>query len=166
MSIFETVITILLAILCLLTFFLVIGLIISWSKAKEKVFVTNWANYISVVFPILIFLFNKGSLYGWLLLIIGILMIPYQLTCLSPEGVRLPIFIKGGIDPVENYSYEYTKNGFGHEVLLLCNKNGKSGLPYNIGIKKPKTVKMLADWYGKHDYKNPMLPDDINNEGE
>ena len=156
MEIFKSIFSVILALCAAFLLISDICLFISWHRAKEEAFVTNWTSFIYVLLGIVIAVTNHNDLWGILLLAMALLAIPSQFTCLSPEGVRLPIFIKGGIDPVENYSYEYTKNGFGHEVLLLCNKNGKSGLPYNIGIKNPKTVKMLADWYGKHNYENPL----------
>ena len=156
MNIFQIILTVITALCDAFLLIFDICLLISWLRAKEKAFITNWTGFIYVLLGFSIFTTSHERLYGWLFLVMVVLMILSQFTCISPEGVRLPIFIKGGIDPVDNYSYEYSKNDFGHEVLLLYNKNGKSGLPYNIGIKKPKTVKMLADWYGKHNYENPL----------
>ena len=155
MSTFQIIFSVIIAIFCLLALIFDIVTFISWSKAKEKAIVTNWVNFFYLICPIILFA-NTDSLLGWLLLICGILTIPVQFTCLSPEGIRLPLFIKGGIDPVENYSYEYKQNSLGKDTLYLYNKNKTSGLSYNIGIKKPKTVKILADWYGKHNYENPL----------
>ena len=157
MSTLQIILSVIIAILCAAELVFDISLFLSWSKAKEKAFIANWTNFIYILLAIVVFLPNSKIILGWLFLLFAVLSVPPLFTCLSPEGVRLPIFIKGGIDPVENYSYEYKQNSLGKDTLYLYNKNGKSGLPYNIGIKKTKTVKMLAEWYGKHDYENPLI---------
>ena len=35
---------------------------------------------------------------------------------------------------------------------------------YQFGIKKTKTVTMLADWYPKFEYTNPIVPEDDNDD--
>lgn len=42
------------------------------------------------------------------------------------------------------------------EKLDLFLNDKKLAQSFNLGIKKMKTVKMLADWYGKHGYENPL----------
>ena len=148
-----------LVIVCLLLVFVIIEdilLIISWSKAKEKVFVSNWLSFLSTIFfGLCICLPNYDTPISILYLICLILTIPCQFTCLSPEGIRTA-FKKGGLIPVENLSYEYTKTKFGIDILSLYDEVKSRPSTYNIGIKNPKTVKMLADWYGKHGYENPL----------
>lgn len=155
----DTVDKFFLVIVCLLLVFVIIEdilLIISWSKAKEKVFVSNWLSFLSTIFfGLCICLPNYDTPISILYLIGIILTIPFQFTCLSPEGIRTA-FKKDDLDPVENFSYEYKKNSIGLEQLYIYKKGFKRPTTYNIGIKKPKTVKMLADWYGKHGYENPL----------
>ena len=57
---------------------------------------------------------------------------------------------------MQNLSYEYSKGLFGMEKLDLFLNDKKLAQSFNLGIKKMKTVKMLADWYGKHGYENPL----------
>ena len=57
---------------------------------------------------------------------------------------------------MKNLSYEYGKGLFGIEKLDLFINDKKFAKGFNLGIKKMKTVKMLADWYGKHGYENPL----------
>ena len=153
----EKIFFVIICILIVGTIVIDIALFISWSKAKEKVFVSNWMSFISsVILGLCICLPNYDSPISIAYFICLILLIPCEVTCLSPEGIRTMIFRKGGIEPVENYSYEYTKSKLGIETLHLYAKGKNRPSPYNIGIKKPKTVKMLADWYGKHGYENPL----------
>ena len=147
-------------IVCLFLVFIIIEdifLIRTWSKAKEKVFVSNWLSFLCPVLSVLYLWLSSRNIYIPIaFLICFILIIPCQFTCLSPEGIRTD-FKKGDLDPIENYSYEYRKNAIGLEQLYIYKKGFKRPTTYNIGIKNPKTVKMLADWYGKHGYENPLI---------
>lgn len=157
MDVLQKVLAVLLSVISVIAFALDIGLFISWAKAKERAFIGNWVNIVwSSALSLGLCLYMR-SLAGILLLVTVILVIPVtDIMCLSPEGVRVPVFISGGISPVGNHSYEYKKNSLGMETLCIYNKNSKKGMPYNLGIKSMKTVKMLADWYGKHGYDNPL----------
>ncbi|MBP5581535.1 MAG: hypothetical protein J6X85_07100 [Ruminococcus sp.] len=155
-SVIDIILIVLLVILCIIAIILNITEFISWSKAKEKVFVGNWIN---IALPVILALALqiRPSLITVLFLVMVILTIPIcGFDCLSPEGIRYPIFMNKGISPVANHSYEYKKGLFGIEHLYIYNNRTNKKLSYNIGIKKMKTVKMLADWYGKHGYENPL----------
>jgi len=155
-SVIDIILIVLLVILCIIAIILNITEFISWSKAKEKVFVGNWIN---IALPVILALALqiRPSLITVLFLVMVILTIPIcGFDCLSPEGIRYPIFMNKGISPVDNHSYEYKKGLFGIEHLYIYNNRTYKKLSYNIGIKKMKTVKMLADWYGKHGYENPL----------
>ncbi len=152
----STIFFVIICILCVIGVITDIGLFISWSKAKEKVFVANWISFLTTIFPCAVNLLpGEIDRISIALVIMMILVIPCQFTCLSPEGIRTA-FKKGGLIPVENLSYEYTKTKFGIDILSLYDEGKSRPSTYNIGIKKPKTVKMLADWYGKHNYENPL----------
>ena len=149
-------------VLCIISIILDVGMFISWSKAKEKAFVANWLSFL-----ITVFLFAVNLIPGEIdrisiaLDILMLLVLPCEFTCLSPEGIRTMIFRNKGLNPVENLSYEYKKGRFFENLCIYQNnvKSGSKDLPmrFNIGIKRPKTVKMLADWYGKHGYENPLI---------
>ena len=147
-------------IVCLLLVFIIIEdilIIRSWSKIKEKVFVSNWLSFLCPVLMVLgVWASGRNSYISIAFLICLIFSIPSYITCLSPQGIRTA-FKKDDLDPVENFSYEYKKNSIGLEQLYIYKKGFKRPTTYNIGIKKTKTVKMLADWYGKHDYENPLI---------
>ncbi len=152
----STIFFVIICILCVIGVITDIGLFISWSKAKEKVFVANWISFLTTIFLCAVNLLpGEIDRISIALVIMMILVIPCQFTCLSPEGIRTD-FKKGGLIPVENLSYEYTKTKFGIDILSLYDEGKSRPSTYNIGIKKPKTVKMLADWYGKHNYENPL----------
>ena len=143
-------------ILCVMSVVIDIGLFISWSKAKEKVFVSNWLSFLTtIILCVTNLLPGEADRNSIALVIMMILIIPCEFTCLSPEGMRTMIFMNGGIEPVQNLSYEYRKNSLGLEQLYIYKGQSSRGI-FNVGIKKPKTVKMLADWYGKHGYENPL----------
>ena len=152
----STIFFVIICIICIIAVVVDIGLFISWSKAKEKVFVANWISFLTTIFLCAVnLLHGEIDRISIALVIMMILVIPCQFTCLSPEGIRNMIFRNGGIDPVENISYEYKKGSLGMEQLYIYKGQSSRGT-YNVGIKKPKTVKMLADWYGKHNYENPL----------
>lgn len=152
MSVFDIVITVLLAILCLITIVFDIASFRSWAKAKEKNFIGNWADIIFRVLLAVMFLLRPFSVITVLFLVTLALTTPLAFTCLSPEGMRNAF----GLNPVSNLSYEYKKNNISIETLYIYAQNKPKAAAYNLGIKKPKTVKMLADWYGKHGYENPL----------
>ena len=157
MSKFDIIISVILGLACVGFLIFDISMFISWSKAKEKAFVSNWTSFLmSLLLGVGVVLPNKDSIFSIIYIICLILMLPLEVTCLSPEGIRSSIFKNNGIDPVENYSYEFGKNSLGMETLYIFDSRKTRGIPYNIGIKKTKTVKMLADWYGKHGYENPL----------
>ena len=157
MEVLQKVLTIVLVIVSVFALILDIGIFISWAKAKEKAIVGNWMTSGLALVIALANLIIFPSVTSAMLLAAVVLWIPIScLTCLSPEGIRIPVFINGGISPVGNHSYEYKKNSLGMETLYIYNKNSKKASAQNLGIKKMKTVKMLADWYGKHGYENPL----------
>ena len=115
----STIFFVIICILCVIGVITDIGLFISWSKAKEKVFVANWISFLATIFLCAVNLLpGEIDRISIALVIMMILVIPCQFTCLSPEGIRTD-FKKGGLIPVENLSYEYTKTKFGIDILSL-----------------------------------------------
>ncbi|MBP5432079.1 hypothetical protein [Ruminococcus sp.] len=152
----STFFTVVLIILCTAALVYDICCFISWSRAKEKSFISNiWALTVILILAAC-GLFVKNTVHSILLISLAVLIIPFDITCLSPEGIRTAIFANKGISPVKNLSYEYGKGLFGIEKLDLFINDKKFAKGFNLGIKKMKTVKMLADWYGKHGYENPL----------
>ena len=152
----STFFTVVLIILCTVALVYDICCFISWSRAKEKSFISNILSLAVIVIIAVCGLFIKNTVHSVLLVSLAVLLIPFDITCLSPEGVRTAIFVNKGISPVQNLSYEYGKGLFGMEKLDLFLNDKKLAQGFNLGIKRPKTVKMLADWYGKHGYENPL----------
>ena len=152
----STFFTIILIILCAVVLVYDICCFISWSRAKEKAFISNIWSLAVILIIAACGLLLKNSLRSVLLTSLAVLLIPLNITCLSPEGIRTAIFANKGISPVQNLSYEYGKGLFGMEKLDLFINNKKFAQGFNLGIKNKKTVKMLADWYGKHSYENPL----------
>jgi len=153
----STFFTVVLIILCAAALVYDICCFISWSRAKKKSFISNiWALALLLFIGVCGALLIKNTAHSVLLTLLAILLIPFDITCLSPEGIRTAIFANKGISPVQNLSYEYGKGLFGMEKLDLFMNGKKFAQGFNLGIKKMKTVKMLADWYGKHGYENPL----------
>ena len=152
----STFFTVVLIILCTVALVYDICCFISWSRAKEKSFISNILSLAVIVIIAVCGLFIKNTVHSVLLVSLAVLLIPFDITCLSPEGIRTAIFVNKGISPVQNLSYEYGKGMFGMEKLDLFLNDKKLAQGFNLGIKRPKTVKMLADWYGKHGYENPL----------
>ncbi|MBR5683352.1 MAG: hypothetical protein IKW96_08790 [Ruminococcus sp.] len=152
----STFFTVVLIILCAAALVYDICCFISWSRAKEKTFISNILALAGILVLAVGGLFVKNTIHSVLLISLVVLLIPFDITCLSPEGIRTAIFADKGILPVQNLSYEYSKGMFGVEKLDLFINDKKFARGFNLGIKKPKTVKMLADWYGKHGYENPL----------
>ena len=153
MNIFVTII---ISIFCVFALVYDICSFISWSRAKEKALISNFWSLAIIILIGVCGAFINNTVNSILLIILAILIIPSAITCISPEGIRTALFINNGISPVQNLSYEYSKGLFGIEKLNLFLNNKKLVNGFNLGIKKPKTVKMLADWYGKHGYENPL----------
>lgn len=87
-SIIDIIIMALLVILCIIMAVLDITEFISWSKAKEKVFVGNWIN-IAVTVVLALVLQIHPSITTVLFLVLVILTIPIcGFECISPEGLR------------------------------------------------------------------------------
>ena len=153
----STFFTVILIILCTVTFVYDICCFISWSKAKEKVFISNiWSFGLIILLGVNGFFFINNTVHAVLMVLLAIFLIPFVVICLSPEGLRNAIFANKGITPVQSLSYEYGKGLFGMEKLDLFMNDKKFANGFNLGIKRKKTVKMLADWYGKHGYENPL----------
>ena len=152
----STFFPVVLIILCAAALVYDICCFISWSRAKEKSFISNILALAGIIVLAVCGLFLKNTAHSVLMILLAVLLIPCDITCLSPEGIRTAIFANKGISPVKNLSYEYGKGLFGMEKLDLFINDKKFAKGFNLGIKKMKTVKMLADWYGKHGYENPL----------
>ena len=152
----STFFTVVLIILCAAALVYDICCFISWSRAKEKSFISNILALAGIIVLAVCGLFLKNTAHSVLMILLAVLLIPCDITCLSPEGIRTAIFANKGISPVKNLSYEYGKGLFGMEKLDLFMNDKKFANGFNLGIKRKKTVKMLADWYGKHSYENPL----------
>ena len=152
----STFFTVVLIILCAAALVYDICCFISWSRAKEKSFISNILALAGILVLAVCGLFLKNTAHSVLMVLLAVLLIPCDITCLSPEGIRTAIFANKGISPVKDLSYEYGKGLFGMEKLDLFINDKKFAKGFNLGIKKMKTVKMLADWYGKHGYENPL----------
>lgn len=160
MSIWWYLATIALSFGALLILMTDINLLRGITKVKEKVFVINLPilllYIIALAADIALLVFNKGFrvpliiLLGTLLLSIPGLMVP-----ISPQGIINAAPLGCKLMPRENYSYEFAKGKI-YECLKIYGKNKETPAVFHIGIKNMKTVKMLADWYGKHGYENPL----------
>lgn len=158
--------------LCAVSLFTMVRWFIDYKTEKEKALVGSRESLAASIIAaaVLILLFFLDLVTGstqWLYLIAGVCELAYipaaTFTILTPNGICRSFSLKKAYVPTSDLSYE-----FGDRFLaMFFTKKAKNNMvKYHIGINKKETVKMLADWYPKHDYKNPILPDDNNNEGE
>ena len=129
-------------------------------KFKDKVIVMNLPALllyiIAIAVGIALVIFNKGFRVPWILMEVILLLSIFSLCVpITPQGVvnEGPFGCK--LLPREEYSYEFGKDKMG-ECMKLYRKGVEKPAVFHLGIKNMKTVKMLADWYGKHGYENPL----------
>lgn len=129
-------------------------------RCKEKAIVVNL--YLLICYIITIAAFCSLIAFGhsfrvpWILMtIFFIISVFCNFIPVTPQGIiqAYPFGLK--MIPNEEYSYEYSKDKLG-ECVKLYRKGVEKPAVFHIGIHKPSTVKILADWYGKHGYENPL----------
>ncbi|HNZ99375.1 hypothetical protein [Ruminococcus sp.] len=160
MSIWWYFATIVLSVGVLLMVLNTINLLRGMLKFKDKVIVMNLPALllyiIAIAVGIALVIFNKGFRVPWILMEVILLLSIFSLCVpITPQGVvnEGPFGCK--LLPREDYSYEFGKDKMG-ECMKLYRKGVEKPAVFHLGIKNMKTVKMLADWYGKHGYENPL----------
>lgn len=138
----------------------VINLIRGMMKYKDKAIIINLPLFISYTVTILGFcallIFNESFRIPWLLMtIFWVLSVFCLCVPITPQGVMYAFPFGYKLVSNEEYSYEYANTKLG-ECVKLYRKGIEKPAVFHIGIHKPSTVKMLADWYGKHDLENPL----------
>lgn len=158
----EIVFTVIAAVLAAAGIVLDISWLISIRKAEEKAFVGSLTKLI--IYAVLIVIsavniFVSESWLFWLMIMLyWIAALPAAVfTVLSPEGVRTFSFRSGGIIPLDDYRYQFVQGKSGRETLELHRKASGRLEKYQLGIKNIRTVKILADYYPKFGYENPLL---------
>lgn len=144
-------------VLAVIAILLELSYILSVLIAKNKAVVANKkvlvAYTIIALIGIIVFvLIYSVTLTALIYSLAVLLLIPSAFTFLTPEGIRTFLFAGKGIISTDRISYEYKD-----KVLELYIND--SGIPkvYDLGTTNINTVKMLADWYSKHDYQNPLI---------
>lgn len=156
-----------LAVFITLLMILIILLYISWAvtiiRTKEKRVIISVEPFLYYPLALVLvftlsFISSDMQLIFRLLLAEMILIIPSQfITVISPKGILTMFFMNGGYVGVDNLSYEYKTGSFKKEYLYIYNKYKSRPSKFIFGIKNMKTIKMLADYYSKHGYENPLL---------
>ena len=167
MTIVQIVCTVIVAVLAAAQLILDLSWLISILSAKERTVIGTlshlWLYIIWSAILILELIVSDNKLI-WILLAVSwaISLPPSIINVLSPEGVRTFIIFnnKDGIIPVDDYSYQYVQSGSGKEKLELHRKKSGRAETYTLGIKNIKVIQMLADYYGKYGYENPLLKQD------
>ena len=154
---FSTVIASLGILYSLLT---AVNLIRGMLRYKEKAIVINLHLLLSYIVTILAFcsliIFGNDFQLPWILMtVFFVLSLFCCLIPITPHGIvqAFPLGMK--LVPNQEYSYEYAKDKLCECVKLYRNGVDKPAV-FHIGIHRPATVKMLADWYSKHGYENPL----------
>ena len=166
-EIFYNVILGVLFALCAVSLFITVRWLIYVLKEKEKAFIGSFQTLISsiifvAVFSLMFFLEdNTRWVYGLTALFELIALPPSCFNILTPKGICKGLSLKSKYFPVSELSYEYS----GKNVEMYFKDKPKPTV-YSLLTQNTNTVKMLADWYSKHDYKNPIIPDETENKGE
>ncbi|MDD7515363.1 hypothetical protein [Ruminococcus flavefaciens] len=137
-----------------------INLLRGMLKFKEKAVVMNLAALllylIAIVAGCALAAFNSGFRVPWILMTVILLL---SIVCLAvpvtPQGIVSAGPLGCKLLPREEYSYEYANDKMG-ECLLIFRQGAEKPAKFHLGIKNTSAVKILADWYGKHGYENPL----------
>jgi hypothetical protein len=129
-------------------------------KHKEKAIIMNLPALLLYIIAIAggttLAVFNGNFRLPWILMTVIMLLCIFCLCIpVTPDGIVSAGPLKSALIPREEYSYEFSKDKIGNCVKLYRNGAAKP-MTAHLGIKSMKTVKMLADWYGKHGYENPL----------
>ncbi|MBR4626160.1 MAG: hypothetical protein IKO47_00380 [Ruminococcus sp.] len=153
--------------LCVVSLFIAIRWLIYFVNEKEKAYIGSMSTLICCAISVTVFtiLFFVNREIKWIYGLTALFeLISFPASCfniLTPNGICRNFALKSKYVPNTDISYEY-----GDKDLEMYFPSSPKPAKYRLNIKSPKTVKMLADWYPKHDYKNPILPDENENEGE
>lgn len=165
MNAFDKICLVIIIALAAFSLYLMISFLIALVREKEKAVVGSLESLISilvcyVVFG-LIFCIDKSPIFGFAALAELFTFPCTVFVILTPKGICRLSSIKPKYKPVSDLSYEFRNN---HLEIYSSSKSSCSR--YQLGIKSTKTVKMLADWYPKHNYTNPLAPAENENKGE
>lgn len=167
MEIVKIVCTVIVSALAIFQLVLDISWLVSISRAKEKAVIGSLSElwlYIIWTCIITFELISSENKLIWVLMAVSwVLAIPPAfLNILSSEGVRTFMLFgnRDGLIPVDDYSYQYVQSDSGKEKLELHRKKSGKVENYTLGIKNIKVIQMLADYYGKYGYENPLLKQD------
>lgn len=160
MSIWWYISTILLSAAILFSLSTAVNLIRGMIKCKEKAIIINLTYLLMYALAfaagICLIILNKNFRIPCLLFSIEMLLSAFCLcTVLTKDGMLSPKPLGYAVIPREELSYEYSQEKI-CECVKLYRKNAAKPSVYHLGIKKPKTVKLFADWFGKHDCENPL----------
>ena len=161
--------------LCAVSLITLIKWLIAYSTEKEKALVGSRESVIAGIIAASIFtlLFVIELITGhpvWIYGIAAVCELIYlpaaAFSILTPKGICRILSLKNKYVPLSDVSYEFTDKFL---AIYIAQKNGSKMVRYHYGIKNIKTVKMLADWYPKHNMTNPLLNEsenDNDNKGE
>ena len=160
MSIWWYIATVILSVGVLFMALNCINLLRGMIKFKDKAIVLNLPMLllyvIAVIVDIFLIIFIKSFRVPWILLGVIVLLSAFCLLVpITSQGIVSAGPLGCKLLPREEYSYEFAKDKIGN-CMKLYRKGTEKPAVFHLGIKNMKTVKMLADWYGKHGYENPL----------
>jgi len=164
-NIFETVINYVLLAVAIATLYTAVRGLITFLTEKEKAVIASKAaliNDLAFVFCfIVLFIIDiKGNFMFGVVAACDLIAMPVtSTTLLTPKGICNKNCLKQTYVPVADVSYQYKD-----EKLELHYPKKNKTENYQYGIKKTGTVTMLADWYPKYEYTNPIVPEDDNDD--
>ena len=131
--------------------YLTLSFIVSLIREKEKAVVGSLESLICIAVCVVlfsvIFIVSRKPFYGVAALAELFAFPCTSFSVLTSKGICVPLYITGKHKPVSELSYEFKDN---HLEMFFAGK--KNCTKYHIGIKNAKTIKLLVDWYPKHNY--------------
>jgi len=164
-DIFNMIIIVALVVICVESLFITVRWLIYMATEKEKALAGSLDSLIAcavgiVIFSVLCIIDAKMRWIYALTAICELLSLPACcFSILTPKGICRNFALKSRYVPTSELSYE-----FADKDLVMHFNNKPKPVKYRLGIKNIKTVKMLADWYPKHGYTNPLIPDEDNSD--
>ena len=163
--VFDKIVLIILCLLCVFSLFSLIKWLIAYKTEKDKALVGSRESLIAggicivifaVIFLVDALLGSPEPIYGIVALIELATLPVTTFSILTPKGICKTFSLKRKYVPVSELSYEFTDK----YLAMYFNTTKKNNMvKYQIGINNMNTVKMLADWYPKHNMTNPLLPE-------
>ncbi len=160
MTVLETIIFVVAVVLLAVSALMTMSWLTAFIREKEKALVYSAEMLICAgivtILSFAVFIIGKGHDTALGLIALAVL-ISIPSVCgviLTPKGVCRSLSFGRKYAPSSEVSYEFKGS-----ALEIYTPGSTRPAKFQIGTKSIRTVKMLADWYQKHGYENPLIKD-------